>query len=619
MLYTNFINYLDQTTSSLQKLYEQGSSQKKINRPSDNPVGMARILTYRDSLKAIEQYKDNINNSKGWLGLADTTLSQVEDQLSRLKELTVQAANGTMNEKDRNDILKEVKQIYDQLLALSNTKYEGRSIFAGHKTNKDAYVKGLAVFSNKTDDTGEDDVIPYVKDIQGSSDDVIVVQFSKSGNATSQIGIDNGIQYTVTKGGSNIKTTGTLNAGDTELDLGGVKLSLRKGYKVVTDKTLAGEDLTKLIICPTAIYQGDNDSGIGVEINTLPTSVPSMNNYFLDISPEKNGSFDSSVKVQITSNSHIGDGSPIEYKYSLDGGTTWSNTLQVDNPNGSQSVDLELPGGKVTLQDSNGISQDISGLEFTIGGTEVDQTSTNLYSFAQGDIDKEIVVRIDNDSSSPVNFTAGDTIKYSYSLDGGQSWDTGHEIEATGTGYEDLPIPGGILKIAPSGSSPSLNGGEEFIIHPRDASMDSEISQGINISVNHVGTKIFGGFYKNSSGYEMAFANDEKKNLFVGIGKLISALELNNQDEIRNSLDYIDSAIAQVGQMHADIGAKINRLNTSDSILSDLQINQTERKSYIEDVDFADLLTKISQQQTVYQAILKSASMIMKISLVNYV
>jgi len=152
MLYTNFINYLDQTTSSLQKLYEQGSSQKKINRPSDNPVGMARILSYRDSLKAIEQYRDNINNGKGWLGLADTTLSQVEDQLSRLKELTVQAANGTMNEKDRNDILREVKQIYDQLLALSNTKYEGRSIFAGHKTNVDAYVKGLAVFSNKTDD-----------------------------------------------------------------------------------------------------------------------------------------------------------------------------------------------------------------------------------------------------------------------------------------------------------------------------------------------------------------------------------------------------------------------------------------------------------------------------------
>lgn len=122
---------------------------KKINRPSDNPVGMARILYYRDSIKALSQYQDNINNSKGWLGLADTTLKQVEDQLSRLKELTVQASTGSINESDRKDILKEVRQIFDQLLALSNTTYEGRSLFAGHKIHTQAYTKGLTVFSNK--------------------------------------------------------------------------------------------------------------------------------------------------------------------------------------------------------------------------------------------------------------------------------------------------------------------------------------------------------------------------------------------------------------------------------------------------------------------------------------
>ncbi len=149
--------------------------------------------------------------------------------------------------------------------------------------------------------------------------------------------------------------------------------------------------------------------------------------------------------------------------------------------------------------------------------------------------------------------------------------------------------------------------------------MDSEISQGVNVPVTHVGTKIFGGFSENSSGQEMAFADDDKKNLFVGVGRLIAALELNDQEKISEGLDYIDSALSEVTKVHADIGAKINRLNTSESILSDLKLNQSERKSFIEDVDFAELLTKISQQQTVYQAILKSASMIMKVSLVNYV
>ena len=75
----------------------------------------------------------------------------------------------------------------------------------------------------------------------------------------------------------------------------------------------------------------------------------------------------------------------------------------------------------------------------------------------------------------------------------------------------------------------------------------------------------------------MAFATNEQKNLFVGIGKLIASLELNDQEGISNSLDYIDSALEQVGQMHADIGARLNRLKTSDSILADLQVNQMER------------------------------------------
>jgi flagellar hook-associated protein 3 FlgL len=139
-----------------------------------------------------------------------------------------------------------------------------------------------------------------------------------------------------------------------------------------------------------------------------------------------------------------------------------------------------------------------------------------------------------------------------------------------------------------------------------------------------IGSGRFGGNLNVEYGFDPSYptiriAKKRVKNLFVGIGKLIASLELNDQEGISNSLDYIDSALEQVGQMHADIGARLNRLKTSDSILADLQVNQMERKSFIEDVDFADLLTKISQQQTVYQTILKSASMIMKMSLVNYV
>ncbi|WP_461834109.1 flagellin, partial [Desulfothermus sp.] len=336
--------------------------------------------------------------------------------------------------------------------------------------------------------------------------------------------------------------------------------------------------------------------------------------------PEKNGSFENETVIRIVSGGTLGDGNPIEYQYSIDGGITWSGRIQADNS--KPQLELELPGGKVTLAqlDSSGASPQLNGLSFKIGSIEVEQSSTDLYAFAQGDIHEDVIVRIDNvTGTGGTGFTGGDEIEYSYSTDGGITWDTGHKITATGSGYESLPVQGGMLKIAPSSVTTSLSSGDQFTIHPRDAGMDTEISQGIKIPVTHVGTQIFGGFYKNSSGLEMALASDEKSNLFVGVGKLITALELNDQDKIRSCLDYIDSALTQVTKTHAQIGAKINRLNTSETILSDLQTNQKERKSAIEDVDFADLLTQISQQQTVYQAILKSASMIMKVSLVNYV
>ncbi len=605
MLYNNFIRYLDQTTGELQKLYNEGSSQKKINKPSDNPVGMARILSYRDSLKALEQYKNNINNAKGWLGLADTTLSQVENQITRLKELAVEAANGSLNESDRQDIVKEMRQIYDQLVALSNTKYEGKSIFGGHKTNTAAYVKGLAVYSNKKGENGEDDVIPYVREIEGSTDETLVVKFSKSGSATAKIGMDNNILYTVYKG-DKVVADGELNAGDTTLNLGGVTLRLARGYQVVTDASLAGEDNTQLIISPTAYYQGDNENRSGVEI---------YNNFSFKIAPEDTGSFASPIRVKILTDTTIGSGTDVEYKYSVDGGITWSDTLYATNTD-TEKLTLDLPGGKIAITDlqPSGSASSLTGLEFGLDGLEVKQMdTTDIRTFATGDITKNTIVRIDQiDSTS-------NTITYSYSQDGGETWDEGHEVSTnTPDNYVEFPVPGGLFKIAKVDIL-SLQGGEEFVIQPRHAYINSEISTGVSLPINNIGPTIFGGHYKNDSGLEVAFENDQSKNLFETVGKLISSLETNDITGIQDSLDRLNASLTQVGKIHADIGARLNRLDTANSILSDLELNQKERKSFIEDVDFADLLTKISQQQVVYEALLKSASMIMKMSLVNFV
>jgi len=745
MLYDNFIKYLNNSTTRLQELSLQASTQKKVNRPSDNPVGMARILNYRDSIQANQQYQANIDTATGWLGLADETLMQVQDIMARVNELAVQGANAPLTAENRQSIALEVRQQFDQLISLANTTYEGKSIFAGHRTEEPAYRKGMAVLSNRdyqitdTDGSGETtryNVNPYVGAVSGSVDSKAVVEFtgSDSGAETASVGTHT-IDYRYSLDGENWGT-GTLDhtADENVLDLGGVQLTLQDNLEVVTaenhvshhdssgdqvtginantdgnfdsslmvrvdgdvnnfddgttipfsyskdggqtweagnsakiqggtaelelghdrtmtlsptappplpppvmsaEETFVVQPRTQLTLSPTAVYQGDDRNASGVEIHETDNT---NNNFNFQVKP-LSGSFDGNVRVRVTDpaevyNNSDDGGDTVRYQYSLDGGSTWTAELTSDR-NFDSSAFLDLPGGTVELSHVQGADINLRGLEFTIHGTGVQNLISDpdeVHSFAQGDIDQNVLVRIDGGvdggTGNSTNFVdLGDSsdspIRYSYSLDGGQTWETGNEAaNVDNEHYAALTIPqaGGVLKLAAAGSAGSrtLTSGDQFLIQPRIADIPTEISQDVNIAMNNVGPDIFGGHSQNESGMEMAFEEDERKNLFLGVGKLIAALESNDQEGVQESLGYLDQAMVQVGNMQADIGARENRLQVTQTMLEGMELSDKERKGRIEDVDFAELMSQLSQQQTIYQAILKSSSMIMKMSLVNY-
>ncbi|MFP4071737.1 MAG: flagellar biosynthesis protein FlgL, partial [Desulfovibrionales bacterium] len=94
-LYAGFIDSLNRSTAQLHELNLQGSTQKKVNRPSDDPQGTARILQYRDSLNQLGRYRENVDTAKGWLNLADSTLLEVNNLIIRARELAEQGATGT--------------------------------------------------------------------------------------------------------------------------------------------------------------------------------------------------------------------------------------------------------------------------------------------------------------------------------------------------------------------------------------------------------------------------------------------------------------------------------------------------------------------------------------------
>jgi flagellar hook-associated protein 3 FlgL len=117
----------------------QLSSGRKINKPSDDPVGITYSLRYRAELSSNEQYTKNVDSALSWLDYNDTVLGQAGDVVQKIRELSVQAATGSNPQSALDSINKEVMQLKEQLVDISNSTLNGKYIFNGEQYNTKPY------------------------------------------------------------------------------------------------------------------------------------------------------------------------------------------------------------------------------------------------------------------------------------------------------------------------------------------------------------------------------------------------------------------------------------------------------------------------------------------------
>lgn len=126
----------------MSKLQDQLTSGSKITRPSDDPVGAVKGMGYRRDLGRVEQYSRNMNEVNNWLDTSDESLNQVGEQMKRVRELVIQAANDTNSADERAKIKAEIDQIRNQIQDVGNTKVGDRYIFSGTKTGQPLFANG---------------------------------------------------------------------------------------------------------------------------------------------------------------------------------------------------------------------------------------------------------------------------------------------------------------------------------------------------------------------------------------------------------------------------------------------------------------------------------------------
>lgn len=140
MTYEQVRSNLTKNRSEMAELQNQAATQKRVTKPSDDPVSAARVLATRVDLSGNSQFLKNLNYAKSFLEFTDQSLSELTENIVRVKELALaQASDGASNEESRRVVATEVQQIYNQVLSISNRKLGDRFIFGGYKTTQQPF------------------------------------------------------------------------------------------------------------------------------------------------------------------------------------------------------------------------------------------------------------------------------------------------------------------------------------------------------------------------------------------------------------------------------------------------------------------------------------------------
>lgn len=347
-MYGSMINNMQNSLAAYMESTMQGSTQKRINRPSDDPAGTFRVLTARNQIQNTDQYKTNVETAKGWLQLADNVVAtQTSNILTQLKELAEQASTDTYTAEQRKIMADEARALFGTLLNLGNTEFDGKSIFAGHRYDSNAFEESLAVTS--WDENWSEAANEGAFSIEGSSKSTIMVQFTSDGTVG-----DDDLTYRWSADGGDTWTEGTLAANADPnavftIDANGVTLTVSSRLQVSAADVDAGPGAnngTLLYIRPTAEYKGDDNNPppdivvMGGQDGLGKDQVTATGNFGKDVLVR----FDTAADLANADNEFT-------YSYSTDGGNTWVTAKGTTT--GGDTLRLTIPGGYMDFDTRN--------------------------------------------------------------------------------------------------------------------------------------------------------------------------------------------------------------------------------------------------------------------------
>lgn len=237
MMNTTKLN-INNNKVSVDRLNTQMSTQKKIVKPSDNPLIAIKSLRLSTTLSQINQYyNNNIKDAQSWMDVTETAMTNMKDVLQDAYRLCVNGSTDTLTDEDRNTILTQLKGLSNQLYSEANADYADRTVFSGYKTNSnvtfsDAFeasqanyditeqlsasdIESYAYYANKLDTPTAEKITATTKDPVGTPEEELLkrlrLAYSKQ---TSLKGFSYNYSVDTTSGTETGTTTGNVTIKD---------------------------------------------------------------------------------------------------------------------------------------------------------------------------------------------------------------------------------------------------------------------------------------------------------------------------------------------------------------------------------------------------------------------
>ena len=167
VIQNNSLNNINTNKLLQDKLSQQMSTEKKVNRPSDDPIVAIRALRLRTNVNQVSQYYEkNVPDAESWLEVTESALSSMGEVVTDMIAQCTKGSNEDLTTNDRETILTALKALRDEVYSTGNADYAGRFVFTGYRTDTPlTFGKATEQQYSITEqvDSSKLDVITYVK------------------------------------------------------------------------------------------------------------------------------------------------------------------------------------------------------------------------------------------------------------------------------------------------------------------------------------------------------------------------------------------------------------------------------------------------------------------------